>query len=266
MFIEPMLASKPKDGKSISDYSSSDFVLEEKFDGHRLIVTVEAGKSVQAWSRVGNVRVLNAKLVNQLKKSLPSCTLDGELYLPGGTSTDVTTTETLGLLEMVFFDILEIDGHDATKRGGIERRKMLEVATSKIDGKLHIAEQLEPTEENLHTVWNRGGEGGILKARDARYEPGKRSRNWVKLKKEGSAIVTVVGFEEGLNGPYATVVGKSEDGNLVPVKTLNREEIRQFSLNPKAAFGRRLMISFQNRTSSGSFRHPMWDRWCEAGD
>src|SRR3954471_23158967 len=98
-FIEPMLAQKPKSGKGITDFSPNDYIMEEKFDGHRMIIKVEAGKSVTAWSRLGNERDLGPKLEKAIKESLPTCTIDSELYFPGGTSTDVVKLENLDKLE-----------------------------------------------------------------------------------------------------------------------------------------------------------------------
>lgn len=260
-FVEPMLASKPKDGKGVNDYSPNDWLMEEKFDGHRLIVKVEAGKSVTAWSRVGNERVLSQKLVKAIKESLPTCTLDSELYLPGGTSTDVTTISTLGLLELMLFDILTVDGESAMRLPSDARRKLLVKATSNIDGvNLRLAEQFEPSEEKLHELWNRGGEGAILK-KIGPYEPGKRSRNWVKLKKEGNSKFVLTGFEAGLNGTYSRMIGIAEGKFPISVKTLNREWLRQFEKNPKKFIGATVLFDFQNRTSDGNFRHPMVDRF-----
>jgi ATP-dependent DNA ligase len=260
-FIEPMLASKPKDGKGVNDFSPNDWLMEEKFDGHRLIVKVEAGKSVTAWSRVGNERALSPKLVKAIKESLPTCTLDSELYLPGGTSTDVTTIETLGKLELMFFDILLIEGASAMGERSDERRRLLEAATKHIDGvNLRLAEQYEPSEEKLHELWNRGGEGAILK-KIGPYEPGKRSRNWVKLKKEGSSSFVLKKFEAGLNGPYSRMIGVAEGKYPISVKTLNRRWLHEFERNPSKYIGATVLFDFQNRTSDGNFRHPMVDRF-----
>lgn len=261
-FIEPMLASKPKNGKGVTDFNSNDWLMEEKFDGHRLIVKVEAGKSVKAWSRVGNERVLSAKIVDSIKKNLPTCLLDSELYLPGGTSTDVTTTETLGKLELMFFDILRIEGDNTMGVVGTERRRLLELATSKVDGiVLRLAEQYDPTEEKLHELWNRGGEGAILKRRNAMYDSGRRSRDWVKLKKEGNSKFILTDFEAGLNGAYSRMIGVAEGKFAVSVKTLNREWLRQFAAAPEKFLRQTVLFDFQNRTADGNFRHPMVDRF-----
>jgi ATP-dependent DNA ligase len=264
-FVEPMLASKPKSGQGVNDFSKHDWVMEEKFDGHRLILDIVAGKSVKAWSRQGNERALCAKLVKEIISTMPTCTPDAELYLPGGTSTDVTTIETLGKLELVFFDILRVDGHSAMEKKSDERRRLLVEATRNIGGgALHLAEQYEPSEEKLHELWNRGGEGAILKKLGP-YEPGKRSRNWVKLKKEGSAKFKLTGFEEGLNGKYSRMIGVAEEKFKVSVKTLNREWLRQFEKDPKKFIGETVLFDFQNRTSDGNFRHPMVDRFEKEG-
>jgi ATP-dependent DNA ligase len=260
-----MLASKPKDGKGIKDFSKNDWLLEEKYDGHRIILRINEDRSVQAWSRVGNERTLPPQIL-RATKGLPVATIDTEMYVPGGISTDVTSLDKQHLLKMVAFDILKVGNHSAMDRSQEERRALLEAALSKVDGdNIRLAEQWDPSEEALHAVWHREGEGGILKLRKSPYLAGARAKSWVKLKMEGSAILVVTGFEAGLSGPHSCIVGVEEGGTAVgTVKTLNREWLRQIGKEPKAFIGRRLLINFQLRTKEGSFRHPMVDRWLTA--
>jgi ATP-dependent DNA ligase len=268
-FISPMLASKPKNGLGISDYSPSDYILEEKFDGHRIILDV-AGSEIRAWSRVGNPRTLPPHLLDAIRKELPPIVkLDSELFIPGGTSTDVTALDKQHLLRMVFFDVLAVAGTSTLGERGTDRRKLLEFATSQVEGgALALAEQYEPSEAKLHELWNRDGEGGVLKLREARYEPGVRSRAWIKLKNGGNAVLRVTGFVEGLNGPHSVIVGVDEaDGTSeARVKTLNTDWLRKFRLHEQSYIGARLQIHFQLRTLEGAFRHPMADKFLKEGE
>jgi bifunctional non-homologous end joining protein LigD len=260
-----MLASKPLAGKSVADYSREEWALEEKFDGHRLILTTRAGENPLAWSRVGNARELPPHLVSSIKTFVPDGTFDGELYLPGGTSTDVKALENAEKLSLVFFDVLRVENANVMDLGGIARRQMLQHVGAKLEHAqgygnaegLSVAPQYDPTEENLHMLWNRGGEGGILKRKDAAYEPGKRSKAWLKLKKEGTTRMTVIGFVPGLLGPHAMIQLRDDMGVEITVKSLNDAWRADFAVNADAYVGRRLVIAFQERTRDGKYRHPM---------
>jgi ATP-dependent DNA ligase len=257
--VSPMLASKPPNGKTLADFPSSDWTLEEKFDGHRLIIRTRAGEMPMAWSRLGNARELPPAIVESLRRDAPTGTFDGELYVPGGTSTDVKALENFSKLVLVLFDVLKVENAISTGLPGVDRRRLLETAGRKFENRsiIHIADRYAPTDENLHMLWNRGGEGGILKRLDAPYEEGKRSKHWIKLKKEGSESLEVIGFEAGLLGPHSRILLRTDDGLIIPVKTLNDAWRADFLLNAHAYIGRRLMISYQEKTRDGRFRHPM---------
>ena len=55
-------------------------------------------------------------------------------------------------------------------------------------------------------VWSRGGEGVILKALQAPFEPGKRNSNMMKIKEELTLDLEVVGMFEG-EGKYLGTLG-----------------------------------------------------------
>ena len=265
--ISPMLASIPKDDRSVDDYPASEWVLEEKFDGHRLIVQVNHFGSPKAWSRVGNPRPLEPHIIDALK-SIPPGTYDGELYVPGGTSTDVKALDKAKHLALVFFDLLKVDEFDAMAKSGRERRELLLIAMSKVDDRspIHASEQWAPSEERLRLLWVRGGEGGILKRIDAPYSVGKRSRDWIKLKKGGKCRTIVLGFEAGLSGPHSVIRCQDANGVITTVKTLNNIWLHWFDADADSFIGRTLVISYTDRTRDGNFHHPMADHFEETAE
>jgi bifunctional non-homologous end joining protein LigD len=287
-FIPPMLASPMKPGFTVSP---GEWVAEEKFDGHRLIIEVSdtsndlftAGRGVWAWSRDHKSRVLPRHLRDELVY-LPVGIYDGELMVPGGQSHNVTELEKLGQLQFVVFDVLESLGKSTTHLPYSERRQLLEAS-------FDYARQLNPLLANVvlaestpvasmgdvvklrDEVWARGGEGLILKRVRSPYSAGKRTKDFVKVKQLRNSTLTVVGFEASRGtinnrGPYACVVLEDEDGNVTTVKTRNDACIAELEkvgagLSPSRHpyIGRRLCIEYQNRTEDGGYRHPRWDRW-----
>lgn len=307
--IEPMLAV-PLDKVEIRNWK--DWAIEEKFDGHRLIVKVEGDrheKRVTAWTRPRKhagaagktmaVRVLPRHLAIAFA-TLPCGTYDGEL-LGGETSTDVTRTDLQEQLRFVIFDVLSIQiagglmpGTDQLTAGTIhagnlpydKRREVLEMIFGRFAPEgIDLAESVcleskDDVETFVRPIWNRGGEGAMLKRRTAIYQPGKRSKDVVKIKKLQTEVMEVIGFAPGKGekvdrGPFAMVMLRSLDGKrFTSVKTLDDAELAAFTReamidgrlpdNPTQdhpAIGRRLRIEFQDWTPKGGYRHPRWDRW-----
>jgi len=303
--IKPMLAV-PMSKANITDWT--DWIVEEKYDGHRLIVQVahlhiwgaaKPESNVIAWTRprqhagaTGKTmleRPLPSHLIKQLKV-LPTGTYDGEL-VGGRTSTDVSRLDVQASLRFVVFDVLQHEGADQMSRPLDQRRRLLAAIFRQDDvdacEHLMISTAIRVTCQDDVTkfvteVWTQGGEGAILKRRAAPYQPGKRSPDFIKVKKLFTEVMTVVGFEatrgKVMNrGPFATVVLEDSKGNRTSVKTVDDVELEKFNREwdqrssitthrdtpdtSHPALGRKLRIEYQDRTPDGGYRHPRWDRW-----
>lgn len=279
-FVSPMLGSPLPDR---FDPLPGEWVAEEKYDGHRIVASVgdpgtralfdEVG--VAAWSRYGKDRALPPQ-VRAALATLPRGTYDGELLVPGERSYGVTVKADAAALVFVVFDVLQLGDTDLTAAGeGIpleNRRAMLESIAAEPNemergrGALRLG-WLRPVESFEHVkalaleVWGRDGEGLILKRAKSLYLPGKRTKDWVKVKQLRTAVLTVVGYQPGKMGPRATLVLRDDEGYETTVKWKNLEELRKLDADPPRAIGRRLAIEFQERTPDGGYRHPRWDRW-----
>lgn len=277
-FIPPMLASPmPSDLQIVPGR----YVAEEKYDGHRLIVRIGGGiqndlfmtgNTVRAWSRDGLSRVLPRHITESLAR-FPSCVLDGELLVPGKRSYGVTELSNVNELVFVAFDILEALGDSTRDFHYKHRRLVLESVFTHASLADLTAVRLswsKPVESLLDIqqicadVWNRDGEGLILKDCNSLYSPGKRPKNvWIKIKQLHSAVLTITGYEYGLLGPYAKVTLEDEEGIKLTVKIRNNAIRTQCAANPGSYIGRKLRIEYQERTPDGSYRHPRWDSLVE---
>lgn len=279
-FISPQLASPMP--KVPIDLSTGQWAAEEKLDGHRLIVSVTEGareslyaegNAVTAWGRYGIVRILPQHITDVLQ-AFPVGVYDGELLAPGKRSYGVTELVNSNDLVYTIFDVLVI-GETSAMDGTYDQRReclvelfiQLPRTTSVVLATSTVVTSSEQMQALLKTVWDRDGEGLILKRRSAVYREGKRSKDWVKLKKLQTAVLTITGFEPSKGtkqnrGLYATVVLRDEQGHTTTVKTRNNAECEAFEAGGAAqAIGRKLRIEFQERTPDGSYRHPRWDRW-----
>lgn len=309
-FIFPMFASAmPK--KRPLEIKPGQWALEEKYDGHRIILEIKSNGDVCAYSRIGTRRELPRK-VRQTLQLLPPGIYDGELLSPNRKSYGVTELTNLEDLVYVVFDILEIHGVSVMDAPYMVRRKYLEQIMTdrcldpnhngdedgipngrgcgnphcfKYDGNPRetqpvsistswLVNSQEEIDLIVAEIWGRGGEGAILKDQSSIYVPKKRPKNaWIKIKKLDSAVLTVIGFQpsrgEIVNrGQYAIVVLQDDKGIVTTVKTKNDAELAKFEreapnsfMTRHPAIGRRLLISFQERTPDGNYREPRWDRW-----
>ncbi len=266
-FIDPMKAASKK-----KDVSDDIWFSEEKFDGHRLIVSTLGGE-ILAWSRDGKSRALPLQLMMGLSM-LPHGIWDGELIVPGGKSHNVVELTKSGKLLYMVFDVLYL-GNWTMDLSYTERRDVLinvpilrssqdkapEHSYVKLAESIHVANEEQLT-IRAEEVWSRGGEGLIVKKGSSIYQPGKRSPNWFKVKQLQSEMMEVVGYREGRLGWCSILELRDKDGHLTTVKVKNFEELGSLENGgAETVVGKKLWVEFQERTEYGAPRHPRWDRW-----
>lgn len=271
----PMLASAPPQsvkGEAFDQAYREGWALEEKLDGHRVIV-INDGRTVTAFSRPraggtgANARQLPPPIVALLESMTPGV-YDGELVVPGGTSSDVVIKG--AALVLVLFDVLAlrdqrlINGPYSTRRAQLlDQLRHL----PKRQQLISTVESVRPRWVHVEAIWKRGGEGAILKRLGSPYRPGYRSPDWLKVKAQAHATLRLVGFEVGKSGPYSTLrLLEESSGITTTVKTLGNAMLAEVSANPQAYVGRRVVITYQQRTASGTFRHGIFDHFAGEGE
>jgi bifunctional non-homologous end joining protein LigD len=95
------------------------------------------------------------------------------------------------------FDLLYLDGEDLTTLALTERRRRLKEVVVPSEN-LQLSPVIEGDGRALFEAARQQGlEGIVAKRLDSRYEPGARSRNWLKVKVVFDADVVVAGWTEG---------------------------------------------------------------------
>lgn len=281
-----MLAIARTKGQTFDQFVTAAWGLEVKYDGHRMQVHVVTAGDVIAWARRSASakdqtplrRDLPAPLVAALR-TLPEGWYDGELIVPGGTSSDVTRLDCQDKLRMVLFDMLEATVGGQTEvlkaKPYTERRAYLTLAIAHYTahdptGELvRLSEVLPVSDDSVQAIWDRGGEGAIIKRLAAPYQAGKRSQDWLKVKRGGSATLAIVGFEAGKSGPCSVVLlegqhlGHHTDARVKVPFAADRDAM---AANPDAWIGRRLVVSYTELTATGSLRHGHWDHLASKGE
>ena len=264
--------------------NTADFVVEEKFDGIRALVVFDVNPDtkngrIQIWNRHGQNkgRIANTPtLVAELKAlatKFPDMwkgtVLDGEL----AASTWNDTMHLLGSagkvqtgISFYAFDIPFYNGHDIRSLPWEARRFSLEalLSTDTTDESVIQISKLLPAEsETLAEIWARGGEGVIVKQKNAPYLSGDR-KYWHKLKKLQTTEAVIIGFTGG-RGKYigqvgAVVLGQYKDDKMTKVTQISgmTDSVR-YGLSAKD-IGKVIEFEFQDKTEA-SYRHPRWLRW-----
>lgn len=202
--LEPMLSKLMEGEVNLSGV----WISEPKLDGERIIAMRE-GDNITLWTR----RHIESsykfpEIIMDLKKNVKgdNWILDGELTVPGGfrklLKRNTEDKLKISLLSrkipatLNLFDILHFQGEDLTGKPLVQRKKVL---LNAVDPGKHIwiipfkIVTTETVKKDFEKSLKEGYEGLIIKDASSRYEAGKRSGNWLKIKRSETIDVNVIG-------------------------------------------------------------------------
>jgi bifunctional non-homologous end joining protein LigD len=233
--LQPMLASIG------SDVPEGDWIFEPKYDGIRVLayctkdeVLLITRNNLDKSRQFPEITEALRKVASSARRSL---VLDGEIVAltgdaPGrfqGLQGRMHVTSDLAIAQhrksspaaIFIFDILMDGDEPLVHEPWEERRKRLEKRLAKRTSSIVrlVESQHGDGEKLLARARKEGWEGIIAKRTDARYEPGTRSRSWLKLKTDRQQEFVVGGWTEPRNSRQhigAILLGYYDDeGELV---------------------------------------------------
>ena len=204
--------------------SGPEWAYEEKYDGIRA-VTYRDGDRVRVLSRTGQDLTAGVpKIVEALGMlSDDDFVLDGELVVfdkAGVSRFQLLQRRADPRLRVVYvaFDCLRSRGRDLLRHTLAERRKRLLELIPARSGSLMPSRRLPRSGERaLTTARAKGWEGIIAKLVTSPYEPGVRSRAWLKVKVRGESEFVIGGYTppQGSRAEFgALLVGLYDSGTL----------------------------------------------------
>jgi bifunctional non-homologous end joining protein LigD len=209
------------------------WVYEEKYDGIRTVAARREG-SVRLWSRTLKDLTADFASVTRALDELraPDAILDGEVVVfdPEGVSRFqlLQRRGMGGRLAYAIFDVLELDGRPLLRMPLRDRRALLEEivparrgvlmrsrrvgmgprAALRAQGPLPLGASAGPEWDPLGEARARGWEGIIAKDETSPYEPGKRTRSWLKIKvrKEAEFVIGGSTAPEGSRAAFGSLI------------------------------------------------------------
>jgi bifunctional non-homologous end joining protein LigD len=227
--IEPMAATL-----ATKAFSDPDWLFEIKWDGYRVEAVVRDGK-VKLWTRnLKDAETYFPKLLSpptwiDAKEAI----VDGEVVaLDEAGRPDFSLLQeriserrigstggspTAGPLVYQVFDLLHLDGRSLLNVP-LEDRKRLLRSVLRETPRVRFAAHIEGEGEAfMEAARQRGLEGVVAKLRRSRYEPGRRTPAWIKIKIRPEQELVVGGWTPGEGNARdlgAVAVGVYEDGKL----------------------------------------------------
>jgi bifunctional non-homologous end joining protein LigD len=237
-FIEPMKATLAD-----SPFNDDDWVFEVKWDGYRVEAVVRDG-AVRLWTRRHNDAagyfpdltgapdwinarraIVDGEVVALDPDGNPSFSLlqdrTGIRGAPGGarrsgSRPDPADVAAIPLVYQVF-DLLYLDGRSLLEVP-LEQRKRLLRSVLREGALVRFASDVARDGEAFYeAARERGLEGMVAKLRTSRYEPGRRSKSWLKVKLRAEQELVVAGWLEGKGSHKdlgSLIVGVYDAGKL----------------------------------------------------
>jgi bifunctional non-homologous end joining protein LigD len=208
--LRPMLAATAP-----APFSRAGWIFELKYDGVRVVAERRADGSARILARTGGDRTRLYPEIARALAALPlrEFVLDGEVV-----ALDETGRSSFELLQRRFtqvdpaaaeaaraevpvvlyaFDLLAALGRDLRGAPLVRRKQVLAIFVPR-RGFVRFADHVEGDGEALFAAASeRGLEGVVAKRADSRYEAGRRSKSWLKVKAPRRAALAIVGLAPG---------------------------------------------------------------------
>ena len=178
------------------------WLFEGKWDGYRTIAYFRGGDPNLRTRRDQDYTERFAAVARELPRALRTsdCVLDGEVCAideQGRTSFSAMQKGGYPLVYYVF-DLLELEGIPLIDLPFVERRQRLDGILDRRNRTVQLSEAFEDGHALEQAALQQGLEGVMAKRAQSRYEPGRRSREWLKVKpgKQRQEFV-IAGYTKG---------------------------------------------------------------------
>ena len=193
-------------------FTKDGWLFELKYDGARVVAVKNPDGSARLVARSGRDVTLVYPEIARAVRHLPvsECAIDGEVVAldergrasferlqPRFRSDPQPRAEIDIPVVFYAFDALAAAGHDLRGAPLAARKEILRHFVPRL-GFVRFTDHVEREGEALLEAARANElEGVVAKRSDSRYESGRRSKNWLKVKLPRSALLAIVGFTKG---------------------------------------------------------------------
>jgi len=236
--IKFMLATAAADLADIARQMPEEFYVEDKFDGIRAQAHAEGARVALYTRTLDEVTHRFPELVAPLASLASDAVIDGEIVPVRGASIlpfselqkrlgrKTVSDELLAASPVAFiaYDLLYAAGRVLVEEPLEERRRVLEgIIPAELSATLRLSEakrmgDVSGLDAEFDAARARGNEGLMIKDPRSSYKPGKRGREWLKLKRALATLDVVVtsvevghGKRRHLLSDYTFAVRRSEE-------------------------------------------------------
>ncbi len=192
----PMLATLAEDIPK-----EKGWLFEVKWDGYRTLAYLRGGEVKLVSRRDNDLTERFATVARALPGAIrtPDAVLDGEVCAideDGRASFSAMQQGGANLLYYVF-DVLELDGEPLVRLPYTERQERLREVLDPKSKVVRLSDAFEDGPALVRAVKQQRLEGVMAKKARSVYEPGRRSRNWLKVKTTERQEFLIAGYTKG---------------------------------------------------------------------
>ena len=237
----PLIASPPAFQPMLAEggwksFDDPAWWFEPKFDGIRSMTTMgtDATRLVTRNGRDVSDKYPELRMIHELLDQV-NAVLDAEIvaFDEDGKNSFEVLQQRMNLsnereikrissripVALVAFDLLWLDGHDLTDLALEQRRELLETIVEQ-DHRLQVVTHVDGGGTAFAEVAEGLGlEGVVAKRTGSKYQPGRRSPDWRKIKLTNTQDCVILGWTPGQGGRSGTfgalLVGAYDEGKLI---------------------------------------------------
>jgi bifunctional non-homologous end joining protein LigD len=193
---KPMLATLAREVPE-----GDSWLFEVKWDGYRAISYISDGETTLLSRNDNDLTQRFSNVARELVKAVksPNAVVDGEVCAldDQGRSSFSAMQQGSGPIVYYVFDLLELDGEPLIDVPLTERQARLSKLLDKRNRTVRLSETFDDGLALYEVAKEQGLEGIMAKRADSKYYPGRRSREWLKIKTHGRQEFLIAGYTHG---------------------------------------------------------------------
>jgi len=179
------------------------WLFEVKWDGYRAVAAVRGGDATLTSRNDNDLTGRFESVAKEIAKAAktPDCVLDGEVCAIGEDGRVTFSAMQQGKsgtrYVYVVFDVLEVEGKPLVGLPFTERHERLAKLLDRGNQVVQLSETFDDGEAFYRAAVEQEFEGIMAKRADSKYQPGKRTRDWLKIKTHGRQEFVIAGYTKG---------------------------------------------------------------------